>query len=76
MKEVKNMKIDLIVAQEYISKFRDEITEIENAVDELIEDYYSAEEEKDIRVEAFILSKMKEDGIELEDNEDDEFIDF
>ncbi|CEQ26779.1 hypothetical protein [Paraclostridium sordellii] len=70
------MKIDLIVAQEYISKFRDEITEIENAVDELIEDYYSAEEEKDIRVEAFILSKMKEDGIELEDNEDDEFIDF
>ncbi|MBX9179356.1 hypothetical protein HCG68_00095 [Paeniclostridium sordellii] len=70
------MKIDLIVAQEYISKFRDEITEIENAVDELIEDYYSAEEEKDIRVETFILSKMKEDGIELEDNEDDEFIDF
>lgn len=70
------MKIDLIVAQEYISKFRDEINEIENAVDELIEDYYSAEEEKDIRVEAFILSKMKEDGIELEDNEDDEFIDF
>lgn len=70
------MKIDLIVAQEYISKFRDEVTEIENAVDELIEDYYSAEEEKDIRVEAFILSKMKEDGIELEDNEDDEFIDF
>ncbi|CEK33565.1 MAG: hypothetical protein ACLTUN_07390 [Paraclostridium sordellii] len=70
------MKIDLIVAQEYISKFRDEITEIENDVDELIEDYYSAEEEKDIRVESFILSKMKEDGIELEDNEDDEFIDF
>lgn len=70
------MKIDLIVAQEYISKFRDEITEIENAVEELIEDYYSAEEEKDIRVEAFILSKMKEDGIELEDNENDEFIDF
>ncbi|WP_338659716.1 hypothetical protein QJR30_07550 [Paraclostridium sordellii] len=70
------MKIDLILAQEYISKFRDEITEIENAVDELIEDYYSAEEEKDIRVEAFILSKMKEDGIELEDNEDDEYIDF
>lgn len=70
------MKIDLIVAQEYISKFRDEVTEIENTVDELIEDYYSAEEEKDIRVEAFILSKMKEDGIELEDNEDDEFIDF
>ncbi|QYE96681.1 hypothetical protein [Paraclostridium sordellii] len=70
------MKIDLIVAQEYIAKFRDEITEIENAVDELIEDYYSAEEEKDIRVEAFILSKMKEDGIELEDNEDDEYIDF
>ena len=70
------MKIDLIVAQEYISKFRDEINEIENAVDELIEDYYSAEEEKDIRVEAFILSKMKEDGIELEDNEDDEYIDF
>ncbi|XTR36477.1 hypothetical protein ACQQ2T_07885 [Paraclostridium tenue] len=71
------MKIDLIVTQEYIAKYRDEITEIENDVDKLIEDYYSAEEEKDIRVEAFILSKMKEDGIEFEeDNEDDEFIDF
>ncbi|MCU9811203.1 hypothetical protein [Paraclostridium sp. AKS81] len=72
------MKIDLILTQEYISKFRDEVTEIENAVDELIEDYYLAEEEKDIRVEAFIISKMKEDGLEfeLEDDEDDEFIDF
>lgn len=72
------MKIDLMVAQEYIAKYRDEVTEIENAVDELIEDYYLAEEEKDIRVEAFIISKMKEDGLEfeLEDDEDDEFIDF
>lgn len=72
------MKIDLILTQEYISKFRDEVTEIENAVDELIEDYYLAEEEKDIRVEDFIISKMKEDGLEfeLEDDEDDEFIDF
>lgn len=71
------MKIDLMVAQEYISKFRDEVTEIENAVDELIEDYYLAEEEKDIRVEAFIISKMKEDGLEFElEDEDDEFIDF
>lgn len=70
------MKIDLILAQEYISKFRDEVNEIENAVDELIEDYYLAEEEKDIRVEAFIISKMKEDGFELEDDEDNEFIYF
>lgn len=71
------MKIDLILAQEYISKFRDEVNEIENAVDELIEDYYLAEEEKDIRVEAFIISKMKEDGLEFElEDEDDEFIDF
>ncbi|KKX99832.1 MULTISPECIES: hypothetical protein [Paraclostridium] len=71
------MKIDLILAQEYISKFRDEVTEIENAVDELIEDYYLAEEEKDIRVEAFIISKMKEDGLEFElEDDEDEFIDF
>lgn len=71
------MKIDLILAQEYIAKYRDEVTEIENAVDELIEDYYLAEEEKDIRVEAFIISKMKEDGLEFElEDEDDEFIDF
>lgn len=71
------MKIDLMVVQEYISKFRDEVTEIENAIDELIEDYYLAEEEKDIRVEAFIISKMKEDGLEVElEDEDDEFIDF
>lgn len=71
------MKIDLMVAQEYISKFRDEVTEIENAVDDLIEDYYLAEEEKDIRVESFIISKMKEDGLEFElEDEDDEFIDF
>ncbi|EQK42927.1 hypothetical protein C672_1871 [[Clostridium] bifermentans ATCC 638] len=71
------MKIDLILAQEYISNFRDEVTEIENAVDDLIEDYYLAEEEKDIRVEAFIISKMKEDGLEFElEDEDDEFIDF
>ncbi|MBS6509810.1 MAG: hypothetical protein KH369_16530 [Paraclostridium bifermentans] len=71
------MKIDLILAQEYISNFRDEVTEIENSVDELIEDYYLAEEEKDIRVEAFIISKMKEDGLEFElEDEDDEFIDF
>lgn len=66
------MKIDLMVDQEYISKFRDEVTEIENAVDELIEDYYLGEEEKDIRVEAFIISKMKEDGLEFElEDEDD-----
>ncbi|WP_290060232.1 hypothetical protein [Paraclostridium bifermentans] len=71
------MKIDLMVAQEYIAKYRDEVTEIENAVDDLIEDYYLAEEEKDIRVEAFIISKMKEDGLEFElEDEDDEFIDF
>lgn len=71
------MKIDLILTQEYISKFRDEVTEIENAVDELIEDYYLAEEEKDIRVEAFIISKMKEDGLEFElEDDEDEFIDF
>lgn len=71
------MKIDLILAQEYIAKYRDEVTEIENAVDDLIEDYYLAEEEKDIRVESFIISKMKEDGLEFElEDEDDEFIDF
>lgn len=71
------MKIDLMVAQEYIAKYRDEVTEIENAVDDLIKDYYLAEEEKDIRVDAFIISKMKEDGLEFElEDEDDEFIDF
>lgn len=71
------MKIDLILAQEYISNFRDEVTEIENAVDDLIEDYYLAEEEKDIRVEAFIISKMKEDGLEFKlEDKDDEFIEF
>ncbi len=70
------MKIDLMVAQEYISKFRDQVTEIENAVDENGFSFWEGEEEKDKKVEEFILSKTKEDGIELEDNEDDEFIDF
>ncbi|MBC6003383.1 hypothetical protein H8891_06185 [Paeniclostridium sp. NSJ-45] len=71
------MKIDLMVAQEYIAKYRDELTRIENEIDELCLDYYEGEELKDQKVEEFILSKIKEDGIEFEeDNEYDEFIDF
>ena len=38
------MKIDLMVAQEYISKFRDQVTEIENAVDENGFSFWEGEE--------------------------------
>ena len=48
------MKIDLMVAQEYISKFRDQVTEIENAVDENGFSFWEGEEEKDKKVEEFI----------------------
>lgn len=76
MKEVKIMKVDVMDMQYYIEKYRDQITRIENEIDEMKLDYWSSEELKDELVENFILSKMKENGIEVEDNEDDEFIDF
>lgn len=71
------MKIDLMDMQEYIARYRDEVTRIESEIDEHIEDYWQAEKEKDIVIELFILEKMKENGLMIEeDNEDDEFIDF
>lgn len=70
------MKVDVMDMQYYIEKYRDQITRIENEIDEMKLDYWSSEELKDELVENFILSKMKENGIEVEDNEDDEFIDF